>query len=65
MWDLTVASAHNFYASAKYANVLVHSCGENINPDDERMEHIVREHGPGTEGNGKGRFNPGTSESDM
>ncbi len=62
MWDLTVAGDHDFYIQAHGGGtVMVHnnSCGT-IN-----MDHIMDEHGPGTEANGKGTFKAGTSEDDI
>lgn len=43
MWDLTVASDHDFYVASVSANVLVHNCGvdNNLAPP-ARTTHIVK-----------------------
>jgi hypothetical protein len=61
MWDLTVASDHDFYIVTASAAVLVHNC-PNYMTD---MDHIWKTHGPGADIPGKGEFAPGTSQEDV
>ena len=53
--------------SAKFWEEQARNIQELSTPDssDEAMKHILEEHGPGTEGNGKGTFARGMSTGDI